>query len=153
MSVATMAKLAEGDATPPANTMNLISAYIPSEAIAVYIGALGILVPTAEATASEVGRIRLVCFALGVLVAVVIAIGNVNPAKVTGAAELWRRRLVVAALAGVAFSVYAAATPSFFFQDTYLTIAFTQWAAIAALVCAIVLPPLAKFLGVREVKA
>lgn len=150
MSVASMAKLAEDQAEPPPNTLNLITAYIPSEAIAVYIGALGILAPTAEATADQVGRVRLICFGAGLLVATLIAVLNVDPSKVPGTAELWRRRLVVTLLAGVAFAIYSAATPSFFFEDNFLTIAFTQWAAAAALVSAVVLPPLAKLLGVRE---
>jgi len=151
MSVATMAKLAEPGATAPANTLGLITAYIPSEAIAVYIGALGILIPAAEATPEQIGRVRLVCFVAGVLVAAVIAIANVDPKKIPDARELWRRRAVIAVLAGVAFAIYAAATPSFFVQDKWLTIPISQWAAFAALVGTVaVFPPLAKSLGVRE---
>ncbi|HEV8488487.1 MAG TPA: hypothetical protein VGQ58_01725 [Candidatus Limnocylindrales bacterium] len=151
MSVASMAKLAEPGATPPANALNLITAYIPSEALAVYIGALGILVPTAEATPDQIGRVRLVCFLAGLAVAAVIAVANVDAKKIPDPRELWRRRLVIAALAGVAFAIYAAATPSFFVQDTWLTIPISQWAAFAALIGTVaVFPPLAKSLNVRD---
>ena len=153
MSVATMAKLAEPGATAPPNTLGLITAYIPSEALAVYIGALGILVPNAEATPEQIGRVRLICFLAGLAVAAVIAVANVDGKKIPDVRELWRRRLVVAALAGVAFAIYAAATPSFFVEDAWLTIPVSQWAAFAALIGTVaVFPPLSKALNVRNVE-
>ena len=151
MSVASMAKLAEPGATPPVNTLSLITAYIPSEAIAVYIGALGMLVPSAEATNEQVGRVRAICFLAALAVATVIAIANVDPKTIPEARERWRRRIVVAALAGVSFAIYAAALPSFFIQDKWLTIPISQWAAFAALIGTVaVFPPLAKSLNVRD---
>jgi hypothetical protein len=151
MSVASMAKLAQENATAPPNPLGLLTAYIPSEAIAVYIGALGILIPTADATPDQVGRVRLVCFFAGLLVAIIIAFANFDRSGITDTREVWRRRIVVAVLAVVAFAVYAAATPSFFYDDAFLTIPFTQWAAAGALVTAVVLPIVAKALGVRQV--
>lgn len=149
VSVASMAKLAQNDAAEPANALNLITAYIPSEAIAVYIGALGILIPTAEATADQVTRVRFACFAAGILIAILISFLNFDATGVE-AREAFRRRIVVSVLAAFTFLVYAAATPSFFYSNAFLTIAFTQWAAVLALVVAVVLPYVAKALGVRK---
>ena len=145
-----MAKLAQDDAQPPPNPLNLLAAYIPAEALAVYLGALGILIPTAQATPDQVGLVRFVCFAAGVVVAVLIAFFNFTPGKDMTASTIWYRRIVVAILAVVAFTSYAAATPSFFFTNTYLTISFTQWAAAAALLIAVLLPVVAQRLGVRK---
>jgi hypothetical protein len=149
MSVASMTELANDSARAPSNALSLIVAYIPSEAIAVYIAALGILIPGAQATPEQVGRVRLVCFFAGLAVAVVITFANFDAANLE-VREAYRRRTVVAILAAVAFLIYAAATPSFFYGDTLLTIPFTQWAAAAAIVSAVVMPVVAKALGVRD---
>lgn len=148
MSVASMTELAKTSAKDPPNALSLIVAYIPSEAIAVYIAALGILIPGSTATEEQVGRVRLVCFFAGLAVAIVIAFANFDATDLERR-EAYRRRAVVAVLAGVAFLIYAAATPSFFYANTLLTIAFTQWAAAAAIVSAAIMPVVAKALGVR----
>jgi hypothetical protein len=149
VSVSTMTQLAENGAGTPQNALGLIAAYIPSEAIAIYLAALGILAPSATASPDQIVRVRLICFAAGLLVAVVIAFANLSAQGLT-TGEANRRRLVVAALSGVAFAIYAAATPDFFFNNTYLTIGFTQWAAVGALVAAPLMPWLAKALNVRN---
>lgn len=149
MSVASMTELAQDSARAPSNALSLIVAYIPSEAIAVYIAALGILIPGTTATSDQVSRVRLVCFVAGLAVAIVIAFANFDSTGIERN-EAYRRRIVVAVLAGVAFLIYAAATPSFFYGDTFLTIAFTQWAAAAAIVSAAIMPIVAKALGVRR---
>lgn len=145
-----MAELAQPRVTSPTDARKLATAYIPGEAIAVYIAALGTLVPTAAATADQIGRVRLVCFIAGLAVALVIAYVSFDPTDVIEKREVWRRRMVVAALAAFSFGIYAAATPSFFYTDTYLTVSVTQWAAFAALVSTAVLPEIAKRLGVRN---
>lgn len=149
MSVASIAQLAGNDAPAPANRADLIARYIPSEAIAVYIGALGILVPGGEATPGQVSLVRLICFGLGIVVALIIASANLNTTGITEPGEARRRRIVVAALAALAFALYAAAMPGFFYTSTILTIAFTEWATCAAIAAAIILPYAAPALGVR----
>ena len=148
MSVASMTQLAQSGASTPENALALIAAYIPSEAIAVYLAALGILIPTSAATADQVARVRLICFAAGLLIAVVISFVNLDSTNLP-TREAYRRRIVVAVIAAIGFVIYSSATPDFFFNNTYLTIAFTQWAAVAAIVAAPLLPWLAKALGVR----
>ena len=148
MSVSSMTQLAKKGASQPENALGLVTAYIPSEAVAVYLAALGILVPTSLATADQVARVRLVCFAAGLAVAIVIAFANFDPAGLNPR-EALRRRAVVAVLASIAFAIYAAATPSFFIGGAYNTIQFTQYASVAAIVAAPLLPVVAKALGVR----
>lgn len=149
MSVATMTDLAQSNPTPTKNALSLIAAYIPSEAIAVYLAALGILAPTNQATPDQVARIRLICFGAGLLVAIVIAFADFNSANLS-TREAYRRRFFVAVLAGASFAVYSAATPDFFVQNTYLTIGFTQWAAGFAIFFAVLIPVVAKALRVRQ---
>ena len=149
MSVASMTQLAKKDPTTPENALGLITAYIPSEAIAVYLGALGILIPATTATEDQVARVRLICFAIGLLVALVIAFANLDSTGLE-VREAYRRRIVVAVLAAVGFAIYAAATPSFFIANTFNTISFTQYASVAALAAAPLMPVVAKALGVRE---
>lgn len=153
MSVQSMAQMASEDAKPPRNPLSLLAAYIPSEAIAVYLAALGLLVPTAEATADQVARIRLICLIAGLGVALLIAVISVKTQPGVGTFETWRRRFIVALLAAVAFGVWTAATPNFFYEDVYLTIAFSQWAAFVAVIVTVFLPVIAKALGVREITA
>jgi hypothetical protein len=81
-------------------------------------------------------------------VAVAIAFVNFKAPEGVNATEAWRRRIVVAVLAAGAFTIYAAATPTFFYENKLLTIAFTQWAAVAAVVAAVILPPIAGVFGV-----
>jgi hypothetical protein len=74
MSVSTMARLAEGDSAEPDSTLQsalrLLAAYIPSEALAVYIAVLGLLNPSPEATGQDVTIVRLICLAIGLVVAI-----------------------------------------------------------------------------------
>ena len=149
MSVSSMTRLAEHDPAPTENALGLITAYIPSEAIAVYLAALGILIPGAIATEDQVTRVRLICFVAGLAVALVIAFANLDSTGMT-TREAYRRRFVVAVLGGVAFAIYAAATPTFFFGGTFNTIPFTEYAAVAAIVAAPVMPVVAKALSVRK---
>ncbi len=62
MSVSKMARLAEGDSAEPDSTLQsalrLVAAYIPSEAIALYVVVLGLLNPSLEATSEDVTIVR-----------------------------------------------------------------------------------------------
>jgi peptidoglycan/LPS O-acetylase OafA/YrhL len=153
MSVSTMARLAEGDSATPDSTLQsairLVAAYIPAEAIAVYIAVLGILSPATEATTDQVTAIRVISFLIGILVAVALAFVTFKGKQLTRA-EQRRREIVVAILAAVSFAIYAAAMPSFFIKTPILTIPWGQWAAVIAVVTAVAMPSIAKALGVRR---
>ena len=153
MSVSTMARLAEGDSAEPDSTLQsalrLLAAYVPSEAIAVYIAVLGLLNPTSEATSQDVTIVRLICFVVGVVVAISLPFITFKGGNLTRR-EQRRRQLVVALLAAVAFATYAATMPSFFVSASILTIGFSQWAAVVAILVALFLPIIAKALRVRR---
>ena len=153
MSVSTMARLAEGDSAEPDSTLQsalrLLAAYIPSEALAVYIAVLGLLNPSPAATGLDVMLVRLICLVIGVIVAVSLPFVTFKGGNLTRR-EQRRRQTIVAALAAVAFVVYAATMPSFFLSATILTIAFSQWAAVLAILVALFLPQVARRLGVRK---
>lgn len=153
MSVSTMARLAEGDTAEPDSTLQsavrLIAGYIPAEAIATYIAVLGLLTPGAGASADQVQLIRLVCFVIGLAVSVGLAFITFKGGNLTKR-EQQRRQWVVAGLAAVGFAIYAAAMPSFFFQTEILTIPWGQWAAVLAIIAALVMPTVAKAVRVRK---
>ncbi len=153
MSVSTMARLAEGDSAEPDSTLQsalrLLAAYIPSEALAVYIAVLGLLNPSSEATGQDVMIVRLICLVIGLVVAVSLPFVTFKGGNLTRR-EQRRRQAIVAVLAAIAFVVYAATMPSFFLSATILTIAFSQWAAVAAILVALFLPQVARRLGVRK---
>jgi hypothetical protein len=153
MSVSTMARLAEGDTAEPDSTLQsalrLVAAYIPSEAIAIYIAVLGLLNPSPAATSQDVTIVRFVCLVIGLAVAVSLPFVTFKGGNLTRR-EQRRRQLIVAGLAGVSFVVYAATMPSFFFSETILTIGFSQWAAVLAILVALFLPIVARALHVRR---
>lgn len=153
MSVSTMARLAEGDSATPDSTLQsairLVAGYIPAEAIIVYIAILGVLSPSSEATTDEVTVIRVIAYLIGIAVAIGLAFIAFKGNSLTKR-EQRKREIIVAALAAVAFAIYAAAMPSFFVKDAILTIPFGQWAAILAIVTALAMPSIAKALGVRK---
>lgn len=153
MSVSSMARLAEGEAAPPDSTLQsairLVASYIPAEAIVTYIAVLGILGPSPEATTTEVVAVRVISFVIGFAVAIALAFvafkGGQLPRR-----EQRRRESIVAAMAAVSFTIYAAAMPSFFLKQSILTIPLGQWAAILAVITAVTLPGIAKLLNVRK---
>ncbi|MEO8207715.1 MAG: hypothetical protein ABI598_01675 [Chloroflexota bacterium] len=148
-----MARLAEGDSAEPDSTLQsairLIASYIPAEAIATYIVVLGLLSPGAEASSDQVMAIRLVCFVIGVLVAIGLAFVTFKGGALTRR-EQQRRQWLVAAMAAISFAIYAAAMPSFFFQADILTIPWSQWAAVLAIIVAVITPTIAKSLRLRK---
>lgn len=153
MSVVTMARLAEGDSVQPDSTLQsslrLIAAYLPSEAVAVYILLLGLLNPVTEATSGDVTIIRLVVFVIGVLVAFALAFVTFQGGGLTRR-EQQRRQIVVGVLASVSFAAFAAAMPSFFYRGTILSIGFSQWAAVVVVIVVVLMPTIAKALKVRK---
>ncbi len=153
MSVSSMARLAEGDSADPDSTLQsalrLVAAYIPSEAIAIYIAILGLLNPSSAASSQDVTIVRLICFVIGLVVAGSLPFVTFKGGNLTHR-EQRRRQVIVACLAGLAFAVYAATMPSFFFSAAVLSIGFSQWAAVAAILVALFLPIVAKSLGVRR---
>ena len=153
MSVSTMARLAEGDSAEPDSTLQsalrLLAAYIPSEALAVYIAVLGLLNPSPAATGQDVMIVRLVCLVIGLVVAVSLPFVTFKGGNLTRR-EQRKRQAIVAVMAAVAFVVYAATMPSFFLSATILTIGWSQWAAVVAILVALFLPQVARRLGVRK---
>jgi hypothetical protein len=151
-----MARLASGDPEPKKGTfkgsLQSIADYIPSEGLGVYLAAQGLLIPAKDATDVQVFRLRLVCFAIGMTVVGFLAFAAFDGSKFASA-EAWRRRTVVTILAVVAFVIYGAATPLFFLSgQTYLTIAWSQWAAIVTIISALVLPYVANVLNIKAPK-
>jgi len=153
MSVSTMARLAEGDTAEPDSTLQsairLVAAYIPAEAIVVYIAILGLLSPSSDASPDDVRIIRAIAVVIGVLVAVGLAFVAFKGGTLTRK-EQRRREVLVAVMGGVSFLIYAAAMPSFFFQADILTLPFSQWAAILAIITALTLPLIARGLKLRK---
>ena len=153
MSVVTMARLAEGDSVQPDSTLQsslrLIAAYVPSEAIAVYIILLGLLNPPANSASGDVTIVRLVVFVIGVLVAFALSFITFQGGGLTRR-EQRRRQLVVGLMATVSFATFAAAMPSFFFGTTIVSIGFSRWAAIAVVIVSVVMPTVARALNVRK---
>lgn len=153
MSVSTMARLAEGDSAEPDSTLQsalrLVAAYIPAEAIAIYIAVLGLLNPATGATTSDVTIIRFICFVIGIIVAISLPFVTFKGGNLTKR-EQRRRQVIVAALAAVAFAVYAAAMPSFFVTVTILGLGISQWAAVVAILVALFMPTVARTLHVRR---
>jgi phosphoglycerol transferase MdoB-like AlkP superfamily enzyme len=153
MSVSTMARLAEGDSAEPDSTLQsalrVVAAYIPAEAIAIYIAVLGLLNPTTGATTEDVTIIRFICFVIGVVVSISLPFVTFKGGNLTKR-EQRRRQVIVAALAAVAFAVYAATMPSFFVTATILGIGISQWAAVVAILVALFMPMVAKALKVRR---
>ncbi|HUG29113.1 MAG TPA: hypothetical protein VMQ65_01165 [Candidatus Limnocylindria bacterium] len=153
MSVSTMARLAEGDSAVPDSTLQsalrVVAAYIPAEAIAIYIAVLGLLNPTTGATTEDVTVIRFICFVIGIVVAISLPFVTFKGGNLTKR-EQRRRQVIVAALAAFAFAVYAATMPSFFVTVTILGIGISQWAAVVAILVALFMPMAARALKVRS---
>ena len=153
VSAASMARLASGDPAAAEKgfkgSLQSIANYIPSEGLGVYLAAQGLLIPAKDATDEQVFRLRLVCFAMGMVVVGLLAFAAFEGTKFAGL-EVWRRRILVTVLAVVAFAIYGSATPEFFLSDrTYLTIAWSQWAAIVTIIAALVMPYVANVLDLK----
>ena len=156
MSATSMALRASGetgDAHGFKSSLQTIAAYIPSEGLAVYLAAQGLLIPSKEATDEQQFRLRLVCFAIGLAVVAFLAFAAFDGSKFE-VSEARRRRLVVTILAAVAFGIYGSATPQFFLSDqSYLTIAWSQWAALVTIIAALALPYVANVLNLNPPSA
>ena len=152
MSATSMALRASGetgDAHGFKSSLQTIAAYIPSEGLAVYLAAQGLLIPSKQATDEQQFRLRLVCFGIGLAVVAFLAFAAFDGSKFN-TTEARRRRIVVTILAAAAFAIYGAATPQFFLSgESYLTIAWSQWAALVTIIAALVLPYIANALNLN----
>ena len=114
MSVSTMARLAEGDSAEPDSTLQsalrLVAAYIPSEAIALYVVVLGLLNPSLEATSEDVTIVQFVCFVVGIVVAISLPFVTFKGGTLTRH-EQRRRQVIVAGLAAVSLPPTQRACP------------------------------------------
>ena len=77
MSVYSMAKIAE-DTAQPQSYLIALKDYIPAEALALYLFAIGILTPAADATTTDTGAIKLFCFAIGLMAVAAITINSLD---------------------------------------------------------------------------
>ena len=148
MSATSMAMRASGETTATGfkSSLQTIAAYIPSEGLAVYLAAQGLLIPAKDATTEQQFRLRLVCFGIGLIVVVFLAFAAFDGSKFK-ASEARRRRGLVTLLSAVAFAIYGSATPQFFLSDqSYLTIAWSQYAALVTIISALVIPYVANAL-------
>ena len=76
--------------------------------------------------------VRLICLLIGLVVAVSLPFVTFKGGSLTRR-EQRKRQAIVAVMAAVAFVVYAATMPSFFLNATILTIGWSQWAAVVAI--------------------
>jgi hypothetical protein len=157
MSVMAMAQMATParrtkpkEESDPERALRLIAAYIPSEALAVYLALLGILVPVAGTPGGQVFAVRLITFVVGLALVVSLVYLSYKPAPQETAATSNKKRFLLSVLAVIAFAAYSIATPGGILTDlAFLGIASTIWGGAAAIVLALVLPYAADKLGLR----
>ena len=141
MSVSSMARLAEGDSAVPDLRFRARCASwrptSPRRRSRSTSPSWGWLNPSVEATSQDVTIVRFLCFVIGIVVAVSLPFVTFKGGNLTRR-EQRRRQVIVAGLAAVAFAVYAATMPSFFFSASILTIGLSQWAAVVAILVAAV---------------
>ncbi len=156
MSLTSMGQLASspaGRSAPSGNSslekaLNVVAAYIPSEALATYIALLAILVPASGTTASQVFAVKAICFVVGLAMSVGLIWLTYKPGS-DAPATARRKRFLLIVLAVVSFIAYSLATPGGFWDGSFLGIAITVWGAALVIVLAGLLPVLAKSWGLR----
>ena len=157
MSVYAMAKNAEetGDGK---SYLVALKDYIPAEALAIYIFAVGFLAPAQDAQGTDVALITGFSLVVGLIASAAIAVGSLT-GDVTGdglldgrVSEMTRRRVVVIFVAWSALIAYVAATLQPFGVEI-ATVDIARFLAVLAALWAVVLPFVASALGVRDRKS
>lgn len=152
MSVYSMAKNAEE--ADPKSYLVALKDYIPAEALAIYIVAVGFVAPAKEATGRDVAVVTGFALTIGLIASAVIAVatltGDVQGRGLLGGkvSELNRRRIAVVFVAWSALVAYIAAT----LQPLGITVAtvdLSRFLAVIAALWAVILPFVATALGVR----
>ena len=158
MSVYSMAKTAQDQAETQSYFVALKD-YIPAEALAIYLFAVGILTPAADATGTDIGFLKGFCFVIGLAVVSAITLNAFDKEKATSGkgvkkfgidlSEPNRRRIVVIVLAWSAFTAYVLASliPAGY---ELASVELTRFAVVIAAAWAVVLPGVADQLGVRK---
>ena len=153
MSVYSMAKSAEDEAEAKSYLVALKD-YIPAEALAIYLFAVGILSPAADATSTDIAALKVFCFVVGLLAVAFITLRSFESDKAKGNAfksvsEATRRRVVVIFLAWSAFFAYVLASlvPTGY---ELASVELTRFAVVIAALWALILPGVADQLGVRK---
>lgn len=150
MSVYSMAKQAQDGAEPPKDWVSAVTTYIPSEALAIYVALLGILVPS---DTKQMQNVWLLCVAVGIVTTLVVAWTSFDAStSPVSQPEAARRRIFVAVLGSGAFIGYALATQSFLGGNPPLTIAWTAWGTAIAALITLLGPVIAKAFRIRDLK-
>ena len=156
MSVYSTVKGAEDGAQTQSYVVALKD-FIPAEALALYLFAVGILTPAADATKADIGLVKAFCFVIGLLSVAAITLTSLDDSKAQAGqgihklriSEPNRRRIVLIVLAWSAFTGYVLATlvPTGY---QVASVEVARYAVVLAALWAIVLPGVADWLGVRR---
>lgn len=153
MSVYAMAKNAE-ETGEGKSYLVALKDYIPAEALAIYIFAVGFLAPAKDAKGADVAIITGFSLAVGLVASAVIAVGALT-GDVSGngllngrVSEKTRRRVAVILVAWSALIAYVLATLQPF-GVAIATVDIARFLAVLAALWAVVLPFVASALGVR----
>jgi hypothetical protein len=153
MSVYSMAQSAE-DGAEAKNYLVALKDYIPAEALAIYLFAVGILSPAADATKTDIAALKVFCFVIGLLAVTVITLRTFKSEKSTGngflsVSEPNRRRLVLILLAWSAFAAYilVSLVPTGY---ELASVELARYAVVIAAIWALIVPAVADQLGVRK---
>ena len=156
MSVYAMAKNAEG-AGDGKSYLVALKDYIPAEALAIYIFAVGFLAPAKDAKGTDEAIITGFSLVVGLIASAAIAVGSLT-GEVSGdgflrgrVSEKTRCRIVVIFVAWSALVAYVLATLQPF-GVAIATVDVARFLAVIAALWAVVLPFVASALGVRGQK-
>ena len=157
MSVYAMAKNAE-EAGGGKSYLVALKDYIPAEALAIYIFAVGFLSPAKDAKGADVAIITVFSLVVGLVASAAITVGSLT-GDVSGngflrgrVSEKTRRRIVVIFVAWSALVAYVLATLQPFGVEI-ATVDVARFLAVLAALWAVMLPFVASALGVRGDKA
>ncbi len=156
MSVYAMAKNAE-ETNDAKSYLVALKDYIPAEALAIYIFAVGFLAPAKDANGIDVAIITGFSLVVGLIASAAIAVGSLtgdvqgNGILDNKVSEKTRRRIVVIFLAWSALVAYVLATLQPF-GVAIATVDVARFLAVIAALWAVVLPFVASALGVRGQK-
>lgn len=109
--------------------LRLIATYIPSEALAVYLFLLGLLVPAVGTPAHQVLTVKIIVLAAGLALAVLLVFLGFKPGTEDTPAQARRKRTLLVAFAAVALIAYSLATPGGPWGGRLLGIAVSVWGA------------------------
>jgi hypothetical protein len=125
-----------------------IATYIPSEAVALYLFALGVLIPVSGTPEGQVSAVKFIAFGVGLIAAIALVPAGFN-AGTMATSEARRRVIVLMALSAVAFCLYSVATPAGPWDGSMLGVPTTAWGGVIGGAFTLLAPIIAGWLGVR----